>query len=61
MEVNKKIKYAAFKCLNCNYHWLNLPGPTQCPMCNYLYVKWINYEEMKKSWNKTKQKKRVGD
>ena len=43
---------ANFKCLKCGYHWEYYPGPTQCPMCGHLYVKWINYEEMRKEWNK---------
>lgn len=38
--------YAKFKCLKCGYKYLSKPGPTKCPKCNHLYVKWINYEEM---------------
>lgn len=43
---------AKFKCLKCDCHWEYYPGPTQCPRCAHLYVKWINYEEMRKEWNK---------
>jgi len=41
---------AEFQCLKCGCQWRNVPGPTQCPNCNHLYVKWVNYEEMKKEW-----------
>jgi len=43
---------AKFKCLECDCHWQSYPGPTQCPKCAHLYVKWINYEEMRKEWIK---------
>ena len=36
---------AEFKCLKCGHKWHNKPGPTQCPICNYLYVRWVNYEQ----------------
>jgi len=36
---------AKFKCLKCNYFYEDIPGPTQCPKCGYLYIKWLNYEE----------------
>jgi rubrerythrin len=42
---------AKLRCLKCNYNWESQPGPTQCPDCDHLYVKWENYEEMVKSWN----------
>ena len=35
-------------CLQCHYRWEGIHGPTQCPKCGHLYVKWLNYEEMKK-------------
>lgn len=43
---------AKFKCLKCLLWWKSKPGPTQCPVCGHLYVKWENYEEMRKEWNK---------
>jgi len=40
---------AKYKCIKCLYEWEEeLKGPTQCPKCGHLYVKWLNYEEMKK-------------
>ena len=48
--------YATFKCLRCGYQWSNIPGPTECPYCNHLYVKWLNYEEMRKEWDKEKSR-----
>lgn len=42
---------AKFKCLKCSCKWKDIPGPTQCPMCGHLYVKWENYEEMREMWN----------
>jgi hypothetical protein len=36
---------AEYKCLKCNHQWLDEPGPTQCPICGHLYVKWLNYED----------------
>ena len=46
---------AHFKCLRCNCRWKSEPGPTQCPACGHLYVKWINYEEMREIWNKRRK------
>ena len=43
---------AHFKCLRCGYEYWSNPGATQCPRCYHQYVKWINYEEMRKMWNK---------
>lgn len=40
-----------FKCLRCNFRWPEKPNPTQCPKCYNLYVKWENYEEMRKYWD----------
>jgi len=36
---------AYFQCLSCGYKWDSKPGPTQCPKCGHLYVKWLNYKE----------------
>ena len=41
---------ADFKCLKCNYRWKSEPGPTQCPICGHLYIKWLNFESMMKQW-----------
>lgn len=47
------LKYVAkFRCLKCGHKWNDKTGPTQCPKCRYLYVKWENYEELRKKWNK---------
>lgn len=43
---------AIFRCLKCGHKWEDKPGPTQCPKCWHLYVKWENYEAMRKIWNK---------
>lgn len=43
---------AKFRCLKCGYKYQSFPGPTQCPKCNSLYVKWINYKEMELKWIK---------
>jgi rubrerythrin len=36
---------AEFKCLKCGYEYKDKPGPTICPKCSHLYVKWVNYED----------------
>lgn len=35
---------AEYKCLKCDYEYIDEPGPTICPKCFHLYVKWVNYE-----------------
>lgn len=47
---------AVFKCLKCGCRWKGEPGPTQCPMCKYLYVKWINYKKMREIWNRERER-----
>ena len=42
---------ARFQCLKCFYLWQSRPGPTECPACGHVYVKWLNYEEMRKEWD----------
>ena len=33
-----------YRCLRCALEWSELKkGPTQCPRCGHLYVKWLNY------------------
>ncbi len=39
---------AKFKCVRCAHEYEGPPGPTHCPACAHLYVKWVNYEEMKR-------------
>ena len=46
---------AHFQCLSCLYSWKSNPGPTQCPVCKHDYVKWLNYEDMRKEWDKNEQ------
>jgi len=41
---------AKYKCLKCGYEYEIEPEMTQCPKCRHLYVKWLNYEEMHKTW-----------
>ena len=36
---------AKYKCCSCGYEYEDEPGPTECPICYHLYVKWVNYEE----------------
>lgn len=43
--------FVIYKCLKCGYEWEQLPAPTQCPKCNHLYVKWLNYEQLRKMWD----------
>jgi len=42
---------AHFRCLRCDYEYWTIPGPTECPECGNLWVKWVNYEEWRK-WMK---------
>lgn len=45
---------ARFKCLRCNYLYFSNLGPTQCPKCGNLYVKWENYTEWREKANEQK-------
>ena len=40
---------AKFRCLRCEYEYEDGPGPTTCPECGHIYIKWVDYEEWKKS------------
>ena len=40
---------AKFCCLACGHEWEQPPKPTKCPKCDHLYVKWLNYEELRAS------------
>jgi len=42
--------YNIFKCLKCGHQWKQRSGQSQCPKCDHLYVKWLNYEEQRKKW-----------
>ena len=42
------LNIASYKCLKCGYKYFSKPGPTQCPECDHLYVKWLNYEKLKR-------------
>ena len=35
---------AQYRCLACAHEWIGRRGPTVCPSCGHLYVKWLNYE-----------------
>lgn len=37
---------AKYKCLKCNHEFNDKPGLVECPKCGYLYIKWLNYEEL---------------
>lgn len=38
-----------FNCVKCNHTYESEPGPTKCPECNNIWIRWINYEEWFKS------------
>ena len=42
------MKIAEYLCLKCNHKYLDNPGMTTCPVCNHNYIKWLNYDELKK-------------
>jgi hypothetical protein len=42
---------AIYQCIRCGMRWESKPGPTQCHICYHLYVKWLNYEDMRKIWD----------
>lgn len=48
---------AKFRCLKCKHKWESDPGPTQCPRCGHLWVKWTNYEE----WYEQSEVKRFNE
>jgi len=37
---------AKYKCLKCKHGWEGKCGPTMCPKCNHLYIKWLNVKEV---------------
>lgn len=38
-----------YKCLLCGYEFAMPHRPTPCLKCGHKYVKWLNYEKMKKN------------
>ena len=36
---------ARYKCLSCRFEWDQKARDADCPLCGYLYVKWVNYEK----------------
>jgi rubrerythrin len=42
------MRLAEYQCLTCNQVWTQPAAPTVCPMCDALYVKWLNYETQAK-------------
>jgi hypothetical protein len=39
------------QCLSCGCIWMHAPGDTPaCTACEYLYVRWLNYEELAQSY-----------
>lgn len=39
---------AKYRCLKCGFEWSEPAGPTQCPKCGHLYVRWLNYERLRR-------------
>lgn len=37
---------ADYACLQCCPAWSEPAGPTECPSCGWLYVRWTNYEAL---------------
>jgi len=31
--------------MRCATEWQDYAGPTECPVCHHLYLKWVNYKE----------------
>ena len=38
-------KQARYECYRCKHRYVGPAGPTQCPRCGNLYIKWLNYKE----------------
>lgn len=43
--------FAIYECVKCGHRWEALPGPTQCSICRQLYMKWLNYNELRRLWD----------
>ena len=50
---------AKFRCLMCGYEWEDRSGSTSCKMCGYLYVRWLNYDEMERLIFKKERKREI--
>lgn len=50
---------AHYRCLQCQHEWHGKAGPTQCPACGHLYVKWLNYEDPERVAKKVEEFQRV--
>jgi len=38
-----------YQCVQCNYHFdTDISGMVICTQCGSVYVKWLNYEQLKK-------------
>ena len=37
------------KCLKCGFEWRARPDPLTCPKCHHVYVKWVNFDEHRKT------------
>jgi len=38
------MKLAHYQCCQCFHEFTGPPGPITCPNCNFIYVKWTNYD-----------------
>jgi hypothetical protein len=43
---------ALYECVKCGHRWEARPGPTNCQICREMYMKWLNYEYMRKIWDR---------
>lgn len=37
---------AEYECLRCRHHWSEMAGPTVCPSCGHVYVRWLNFYKL---------------
>lgn len=35
---------AEYECVKCGLKYNSMPGPTFCPKCGSIWVKWVNWE-----------------
>jgi len=45
-----EVYVAHFECVECGFVWHAQAGPTQCPLCDHLYVNWKNYPIERPNW-----------
>jgi predicted RNA-binding Zn-ribbon protein involved in translation (DUF1610 family) len=43
-----------FKCKSCDHIWLSGYKMVTCPKCGHLYIIWLNYEELAKTYTNLK-------